>query len=100
MVAPRDNSSQPNRETDSHVLNTSVDAQTEATMQSIIETEFQHATIISVLHRFTYIHRYDRIAVLQRGGHLVEFDAPGVLLARDGSFFEELYRGHACRPGR
>ncbi|KAM7205481.1 P-loop containing nucleoside triphosphate hydrolase protein [Naviculisporaceae sp. PSN 640] len=73
----------------------SVDAQTEATMQSIIETEFQHATVISVLHRFTYIDRYDRVAVLQRGGHLVEYDAPSALIGREGSAFGELYKRHA-----
>ncbi|KAM7219313.1 P-loop containing nucleoside triphosphate hydrolase protein [Rhypophila decipiens] len=77
----------------------SVDAQTEATMQSIIETAFDHATVISVLHRFTYIDRYDRVAVLQRGGggQLVECDSPSVLLAREGSIFGELYRAHNTR---
>lgn len=73
----------------------SVDPQTEATMQAIIETEFQHATVISVLHRFKYIDRYDRVAVLQRGGHLVECDTPSALIARGGSVFGELYKRHA-----
>ncbi|KAK0656433.1 ABC transporter [Cercophora newfieldiana] len=73
----------------------SVDAQMEAVMQDVIEKEFEDATVISVLHRFTFIERFDRVAVLKQGV-LVECDAPRVLLERD-SVFAELYRTHHQR---
>jgi ATP-binding cassette subfamily C (CFTR/MRP) protein 1 len=69
----------------------SVDNATESTMQSILETEFASYTILSVLHRFRYIHHYDEVAVLE-AGRLVEFDEPGILLKREGSRYRELYR--------
>lgn len=59
-------------------------------MQDVIDTKFRDHTIISVLHRFTYITRFDRIAVL-RHGKLVECDTPQALLGRE-SAFRELYR--------
>jgi len=64
-------------------------------MQEVIESEFREATVISVLHRFTFIERFDRVAVL-RQGKLVECDAPRELLARE-SVFAELYRAHHQR---
>jgi ABC-type multidrug transport system fused ATPase/permease subunit len=59
-------------------------------MQSIIEKEFSQQTIIAVIHRFRYIHQFDRVALL-RHGELLEVDSPAVLLSRD-SEFQELYR--------
>ncbi|KAL4985081.1 hypothetical protein BDW68DRAFT_189949 [Aspergillus falconensis] len=69
----------------------SVDHATESTMQSILETDFSSHTILSVLHRLRYIHRYDKVAVLD-AGRVVEFDKPSVLLKKEGSRFKELYR--------
>ncbi|KAH8703765.1 putative multidrug resistance-associated protein [Talaromyces proteolyticus] len=68
-----------------------VDARTEAIMQEIIDTEFRDWTVISVLHRFTYITSFDKVAVLRRG-KLVECDSPQVLLGRE-SAFGALYHG-------
>ncbi|KAK1778360.1 P-loop containing nucleoside triphosphate hydrolase protein [Copromyces sp. CBS 386.78] len=99
----------------------SVDERTEAVMQEVIEREFKKHTVISVVHRLTYIERFDLVAVL-KGGEMVEFGAPGgpggliegALKRRgrgqgqgevqgegkekrrecgSGSVFEELYRG-------
>ncbi|KAH8900775.1 P-loop containing nucleoside triphosphate hydrolase protein [Thozetella sp. PMI_491] len=70
----------------------SVDDHTEAIMQDIIDTEFRDCTVISVLHRFTYIDHFDKVAVL-KAGKLVECDSPQALLGRD-SAFRELYRAH------
>ncbi|KAL6233931.1 hypothetical protein BDW75DRAFT_231562 [Aspergillus navahoensis] len=69
----------------------SVDHATESTMQSILETDFSSHTILSVLHRLRYIHRYDKVVVFD-AGRVVEFDEPGVLLRREGSRFKQLYR--------
>ena len=68
----------------------SVDWETEATMQAIIEQGFASQTVLSVMHRLRYIERYDRVALLKQG-RLVEFDSPQALLARD-SEFRSLYR--------
>ncbi|KAL4935954.1 hypothetical protein BDV06DRAFT_205947 [Aspergillus oleicola] len=67
----------------------SVDPQTEETMQDVLDTEFTSHTMLSVLHRLRYIHRYDRVAVLD-AGNLVEFDSPDALLGRE-SRFKRLY---------
>ena len=67
----------------------SVDEHTEAIMQNVIDTEFHDRTTISILHRFKYIDRFDRVAVL-RHGRLVECDAPQALLSRQ-SAFRDLY---------
>lgn len=68
----------------------SVDPRTEGIMQEVIETEFQDKTVISVLHRFDYIDRFDRVAIM-RHGKLIECDTPQALLGRD-SAFQVLYR--------
>ncbi|CAI7606472.1 unnamed protein product [Penicillium pancosmium] len=70
--------------------NVSVDWETEATMQSIIEREFASQTVISVIHRLRYIEKFDRVA-LMRHGRLVEFDSPKVLL-EGPSEFQAFYR--------
>lgn len=59
-------------------------------MQQVIETEFRQQTVISVLHRFKFIDRYDRVVVL-KNGKLVESASPQALLATE-SVFRELYR--------
>lgn len=68
----------------------SVDPQTESIMQKVIDTEFGDRTVISIIHQYTYIDRFDRIAVLQNG-KLIECDKPSILLRRNGSVFRHLY---------
>ncbi|KAJ5085131.1 hypothetical protein N7532_009902 [Penicillium argentinense] len=68
----------------------SVDWETEATMQAIIETEFASQTVISVIHRLRYIERFDRVALL-KNGQLLECDSPQALLKRP-SEFQSFYR--------
>lgn len=58
-------------------------------MQEVIDTKFREYTIISILHRFKYIDRFDRVAVLMRG-RLVECDTPQTLLSYQ-SVFRDLY---------
>ena len=74
----------------------SVDAETEAIMQAVVDAGFRDTTVVAVMHRFTYIERYDRVAVM-KDGRLVECDAPKTLLAREGSVFRELYAAHHGR---
>lgn len=60
-------------------------------MQEIIDTEFKHATVISILHRLEHVRRYDKVALIDHG-QLLEFGRPEDLIARTNSKFAELYR--------
>ncbi|KAJ5997608.1 hypothetical protein N7522_009268 [Penicillium canescens] len=62
-----------------------VDWETEAIMQDIVEKEFVQETIIAVVHRFRYIHRFDRVMFLKYG-EVVKCDTPEVLLQSDSEF--------------
>ena len=68
----------------------SVDVHTDALMQEIIRTEFQHHTIIAAAHRLDTIIDYDAVLVLD-AGRIVESDNPANLLGKD-SAFKELYQ--------
>ncbi|KAJ5781356.1 hypothetical protein N7457_006516 [Penicillium paradoxum] len=63
----------------------SVDWETEAKIQDIIEQEFASHTVISVLHRLRYVEQFDRV-VLMKQGRLVECDRPQTLLATRSEF--------------
>jgi ATP-binding cassette subfamily C (CFTR/MRP) protein 1 len=43
----------------------SLQPQTESVIQDIIEKEFPKQTIIAVIHRLSYVDRFDRVAVLE-----------------------------------
>ncbi|OQE25971.1 hypothetical protein PENFLA_c007G05320 [Penicillium flavigenum] len=70
-------------------VTSSVDWETEATMQDTIEKEFPEQTIIAVVHRFRYINWFDRVMLLKHG-ELVECDSAEALLQRD-SDLRKLY---------
>lgn len=73
----------------------SVDGETESKMQELIETELASQTVLAVVHRFRFIDRFDRVAVL-KDGNLVECDKPQNLLGRDTEF-RRLYNAHYLR---
>jgi ATP-binding cassette, subfamily C (CFTR/MRP), member 1 len=73
----------------------SVDSDTEAIMQDIIDTVFRGCTVLAVMHRLTHITRYDRVALLD-SGHLMEFDSPAKLLSQE-SRFASLHQSSATR---
>ncbi|UKZ80163.1 hypothetical protein TrVFT333_007920 [Trichoderma virens FT-333] len=52
----------------------SVDEKTESLMQHIVEAEFKDRTVISIIHRYSHIDWFDRIAVLRKG-RIVEYDS-------------------------
>lgn len=62
-----------------------MDWKTEATMQDIIEREFNSQTVISVIHRLRYVERYDRVALMKHG-RLVEYASPSELLTNPSEF--------------
>ncbi|KAJ5354982.1 uncharacterized protein N7496_012194 [Penicillium cataractarum] len=74
----------------------SVDWETEATMQEIIEREFTSHTIISVIHRLRYVENYDRVALMKQG-RLVEYASPQELLAAPSQFASFYYAKKASR---
>lgn len=65
-------------------------------MQKVIDEEFGQQTVIAVVHRFRYIGRFHRVALL-RSGKLIECDTPKALLARNSEFKEfhdKLHESH------
>ncbi|KAI0484872.1 putative multidrug resistance-associated protein [Xylariaceae sp. FL0804] len=70
----------------------SLDNDTETAMQNIVEREFSHCTVLSVMHRLSFISRYDKVLVLD-GGAVVEFDTPQALLSRSGSWLSTTMSG-------
>jgi ABC-type multidrug transport system fused ATPase/permease subunit len=68
----------------------SLDHHTDELMQRIIREEWKGKTIIAVVHRLNTVMDFDKIAVLEKGS-LVEFDAPGNLLKKEGGAFKGLW---------
>ncbi|KAI8621103.1 P-loop containing nucleoside triphosphate hydrolase protein [Chytriomyces sp. MP71] len=67
----------------------SVDAESDLRIQDSMTSHFKDATVLSVAHRLNTIAAFDRILVLDQG-RVAEFDAPHVLLSREGSIFGEM----------
>lgn len=63
----------------------SIDYATDAKIQDTLR-ELKDSTIITIAHRLQTIVDYDVVLVLDKG-EVVEFDAPWVLLAREGGVF-------------
>ncbi|KAJ0160020.1 Multidrug resistance-associated protein 1 [Colletotrichum tanaceti] len=63
----------------------SVDQDTEAKMQSIVESEFSQQTVVAVVHRLRYIEQYDKVLLLKRG-EVVRWGSPKELLEKDAEF--------------
>lgn len=74
----------------------SVDAATDALLQSLLRKEFRHCTVITVAHRIPTVICSDNVLAL-RNGQLVEFGPPRELLQQQASLFARLvaeYSGH------
>lgn len=72
---------------------TSVDASTEAKIQSIIESDLVDCTVIMVTHKLLGVLKFDKVAVLDKGS-LVEYGSPNELLAKEDGVFAKLYSTH------
>ncbi|KAJ0414514.1 P-loop containing nucleoside triphosphate hydrolase protein [Aspergillus carlsbadensis] len=70
----------------------SLDKNTKAVVDGLVQEHFAGWTVISILHQLEAVTTFDRVAVMD-GGRLVEFDEPEALLGRD-SMFARLYRLH------
>ncbi|WVQ85784.1 hypothetical protein IAT38_007951 [Cryptococcus sp. DSM 104549] len=67
----------------------SVDPETDALIQRIIQNHLHGVTLISIAHRLQTVAYYDRILVLD-GGRVVEYDTPLALHADRDSIFRQL----------
>ncbi|WVQ83340.1 hypothetical protein IAT38_005479 [Cryptococcus sp. DSM 104549] len=67
----------------------SVDPETDALIQRIIQTEFSDVTLISIAHRLQTVAYYDRILVMDAGS-VAEFDTPIALFDNPSSIFRGL----------
>ncbi|KXJ97331.1 putative ABC multidrug transporter [Microdochium bolleyi] len=71
-------------------VSSSVDQDTEKTMQDIISHEFRSYTIVAVSHRLDMVMDFDRVVVMDRGS-VVEVGNPKELVEAEGSRFGDLY---------
>ncbi|WVQ66385.1 uncharacterized protein L199_004565 [Kwoniella botswanensis] len=67
----------------------SVDPETDALIQRIIQTEFKDVTLISIAHRLQTVAYYDRILVMEEGC-IAEYDEPLRLFDNPNSIFKGL----------
>ncbi|KAE9409320.1 P-loop containing nucleoside triphosphate hydrolase protein [Gymnopus androsaceus JB14] len=65
------------------------DHKTDEVIQTSLRSELGDATLITVAHRLATIMDFDRIMILE-DGHIAEFDAPKVLLEKEGGLFRQL----------
>lgn len=63
----------------------SVDRNTEAVVQDIIDRHFASHTILSVMHRLDHVRKYDTVVLLE-AGEVIESGNPAVLLAQPSRF--------------
>jgi ABC-type multidrug transport system fused ATPase/permease subunit len=72
-------------------VSSSVDQETERTMQEIIKAEFRNYTVVAVSHRLEMIMDFDRVVVMDTG-EIVEIGNPQILAKQEGTRFGDLVR--------
>ncbi|KAI5064759.1 hypothetical protein GOP47_0019454 [Adiantum capillus-veneris] len=85
----------------SHILfldeaTASVDAQTDAVLQTVIREEFLNSTVISIAHRIPTVMDCDMVMVLE-AGLLKEYDSPARLREDSSSLFAALVNEYTAR---
>ncbi|KAI2628674.1 ABC multidrug transporter [Hypoxylon sp. NC1633] len=71
-------------------VSSSVDRDTEKTMQEVIRVEFKEYTVVAVSHRLDMVMDYDRVVVMDKG-EIVEVGNPTELVESTGTRFGELW---------
>ncbi|KAK4160538.1 P-loop containing nucleoside triphosphate hydrolase protein [Cladorrhinum sp. PSN259] len=72
-------------------VSSSVDHETERSMQEIIRNEFRNYTVLAVSHRLDMIMDFDRVIVMDKG-EIVEVGNPEILAGKEGTRFRGLVR--------
>ncbi|KAH9905410.1 putative ABC multidrug transporter [Xylariomycetidae sp. FL2044] len=75
-------------------VSSSVDHETERTVQDILKSEFRDYTIVAVSHRLDMIMDFHRVVVMD-AGEIVEVGNPAVLADKEGTRFRELVKAGA-----
>ena len=68
----------------------SVDADTDNFIQKMIRQKFENVTMLTIAHRLHTIIDSTRVLVMD-AGHVGEYDAPEVLLSKEGGLFKGLW---------
>jgi ABC-type multidrug transport system fused ATPase/permease subunit len=71
-------------------VNSSVDKDTDRTMQAIIKREFAEYTIVMVSHRLDRVMDFDKVFIMDKGS-IIESGNPHELIEQEGSSFKELW---------
>ncbi|KAL7910446.1 P-loop containing nucleoside triphosphate hydrolase protein [Trichoderma velutinum] len=77
-------------------VGSSVDKDTERTMQAIISQEFARYTTIMISHRLDAVMDFDRVLVMDRG-QIVESGRPRELVQQESSMFKNLWTVSGAR---
>ncbi|KAI0602863.1 ATPase-like protein [Biscogniauxia sp. FL1348] len=72
-------------------VSSSVDQDTDRTMQRVILEEFDGYTIVMVSHRLDMVMDFDTVVMMDKG-NVVEVGQPRQLVRREGSHFKSLWR--------
>ncbi|KDQ16441.1 hypothetical protein BOTBODRAFT_186495 [Botryobasidium botryosum FD-172 SS1] len=67
----------------------SIDFNTDATIQKTIREQFGNSLLITIAHRIRTVVDYDRLIIMDKGT-IVEFDTPSNLIAKEGGLFREM----------
>ncbi|KAJ7477237.1 P-loop containing nucleoside triphosphate hydrolase protein [Mycena galericulata] len=70
-----------------------IDPETDALIQNVVRSSFQHCTIFAIVHRLENIGDFDQVIVLD-AGQIVERGKPSELLQQPDSLFRQLSRAH------
>ncbi|XP_021928372.1 multidrug resistance-associated protein 5-like isoform X2 [Zootermopsis nevadensis] len=67
----------------------SIDPETEAAVQSTVQNEFKHCTVLTIAHRLSTVTSCDKILVMDKG-QVFEFGTPANLMSNPNSKFSKM----------
>jgi ATP-binding cassette subfamily C (CFTR/MRP) protein 1 len=70
-----------------------VDNETDEVLQRMVRERFQDCTTLTIAHRLNTVIDADKVLVMDQG-RLAEYDAPQLLLKKEGGLFSSLWNEH------